>query len=131
MQLVGIGFASSNWNTLVKQLQKQVSHQLNEKLFVDSVSVAEPEISSKELEYASAELKKLKADWVLFSPGAFENPQVCLKLLEELKIVSEKNIREVTMFPMNQNAQDLMMNAPSSASEEQLKELKLSIKKKS
>ena len=72
MQLVGIGFASSNWDTLVKQLQKQVSHQLNGKLFVDSVSVAEPEISSKELEYASAELNKLKADWVLFSPGAFE-----------------------------------------------------------
>ena len=98
MQLVGIGFASSNWNTLVKQLQKQVSHQLNEKLFVDSVSVAEPEISSKELEYASAELKKLKADWVLFSPGAFENPQVCLKLLEELKIVSEKNVSYVLVL---------------------------------
>ena len=46
-------------------------------------------------------------------------------------LANEKNIREVTMFPMNQNAQDLMMNAPSSASEEQLKELKLSIKKKS
>ena len=46
-------------------------------------------------------------------------------------LANEKNIREVTMFPMNQNAQDLMMNAPSSASEEQLKELKLLIKKKS
>ena len=28
-------------------------------------------------------------------------------------LANEKNIREVTMFPMNQNAQDLMMNAPS------------------
>ena len=45
-------------------------------------------------------------------------------------LANEKNIREVTMFPMNQNAQDLMMNAPSSISEEQLKELNLSIKKK-
>ncbi len=45
-------------------------------------------------------------------------------------IAGEKNIREVTMFPMNQNAQDLMMNAPSSVSEEQLKELNLTIKKK-
>ncbi|MBS57085.1 MAG: aspartate--tRNA ligase, partial [Rickettsiales bacterium] len=27
-------------------------------------------------------------------------------------LCNEKNIREVTMFPMNQNAQDLMMNAP-------------------
>ena len=44
-------------------------------------------------------------------------------------IAGEKNIREVTMFPMNQNAQDLLMNAPSEVSEEQLKELNLSIKK--
>jgi aspartyl-tRNA synthetase len=45
-------------------------------------------------------------------------------------LAGEKNIREVTMFPMNQNAQDLMMNAPSKVSEEQLKELNLSLKKK-
>ena len=44
-------------------------------------------------------------------------------------LAEEKNIREVTMFPMNQNAQDLMMNAPSEISEEQIKELNLSIKK--
>ena len=35
------------------------------------------------------------------------------------------------MFPMNQNAQDLMMNAPSAVSDEQLKELNLLTKKKS
>ena len=43
-------------------------------------------------------------------------------------LANEKNIREVTMFPMNQNAQDLMMNAPSSIDEEQLKELNLALK---
>ena len=43
-------------------------------------------------------------------------------------LANEKNIREVTMFPMNQNAQDLMMNAPSDVNEEQLKELNLSLK---
>ena len=43
-------------------------------------------------------------------------------------LANEKNIREVTMFPMNQNAQDLMMNAPSEVSEKQLKELNLSLK---
>tara|TARA_Y100001970_G_scaffold263156_1_gene348264 strand:+ start:13370 stop:15154 length:1785 start_codon:yes stop_codon:yes gene_type:complete len=43
-------------------------------------------------------------------------------------LANEKNIREVTMFPMNQNAQDLMMNAPSNVSAEQLKELNLSLK---
>ncbi|MDC1485574.1 aspartate--tRNA ligase [Pelagibacteraceae bacterium] len=45
-------------------------------------------------------------------------------------LADEKNIREVTMFPMNQNAQDLMMNAPSEISEDQLKELSLSLNKK-
>ena len=45
-------------------------------------------------------------------------------------LANEKNIREVTMFPMNQNAQDLMMNAPSDVSENQLKELNLSLKLK-
>ena len=41
------------------------------------------------------------------------------------------NIREVTMFPMNQNAQDLMMKAPSRVDDNQLKELgiKINIKK--
>ncbi len=45
-------------------------------------------------------------------------------------LANEKNIREITMFPMNQNAQDLMMNAPSEISGDQLKELNLSLKKK-
>ncbi len=45
-------------------------------------------------------------------------------------LANEKNIREVTMFPMNQNAQDLMMNAPSEVGAEQLKELNLSLNKK-
>ena len=45
-------------------------------------------------------------------------------------LANEKNIREVTMFPMNQNAQDLMMNAPSEVNEKQLKELNISLKNK-
>tara|TARA_B100001057_G_scaffold399396_1_gene410272 strand:+ start:995 stop:2779 length:1785 start_codon:yes stop_codon:yes gene_type:complete len=45
-------------------------------------------------------------------------------------LANEKNIREVTMFPMNQNAQDLMMNAPSDINENQLKELNLALKLK-
>ena len=45
-------------------------------------------------------------------------------------LANEKNIREVTMFPMNQNAQDLMMNAPSEVNENQLKELNISLKTK-
>ncbi len=45
-------------------------------------------------------------------------------------LANEKNIREVTMFPMNQNAQDLMMNAPSDIKEKQLKELNIKILEK-
>ncbi len=48
-------------------------------------------------------------------------------------IADEPNIREVIAFPLNQQAQDLMMNAPSSVSDKQLKELhiKLALPKKS
>jgi aspartyl-tRNA synthetase len=42
-------------------------------------------------------------------------------------LAGKENIREVTLFPMNQNAQDLMMKAPSEVNDFQLKEL--SIKK--
>jgi aspartyl-tRNA synthetase len=38
-------------------------------------------------------------------------------------LAGKENIREITLFPMNQNAQDLMMQAPSEVSEKQLKEL--------
>ena len=38
-------------------------------------------------------------------------------------IANEPNIREVILFPMNQRAEDLMMNAPSEVGTEQLKEL--------
>ena len=46
-------------------------------------------------------------------------------------LADKQNIREVTLFPMNQNAQDLMMQAPSEVDDNQLKELgiKKSIKK--
>tara|TARA_B110000438_G_C15797514_1_gene643543 strand:+ start:143 stop:1936 length:1794 start_codon:yes stop_codon:yes gene_type:complete len=45
-------------------------------------------------------------------------------------LADEVNIREVTMFPMNQNAQDLLMGAPSEISENQLKELNIKIVEK-
>lgn len=38
-------------------------------------------------------------------------------------LCGEENLREVTMFPMNQQAEDLMMEAPSSVSAQQLREL--------
>ena len=46
-------------------------------------------------------------------------------------LANKQNIREITLFPMNQNAQDLMMNAPSEVDKKQLQELgiKFDIKK--
>jgi aspartyl-tRNA synthetase len=38
------------------------------------------------------------------------------------------NIREVIAFPMNQKAQDLMMNAPNRVTEQQLRELHIKIR---
>ena len=40
-------------------------------------------------------------------------------------LANEKNIREVTLFPLNQNAEDLLMGAPSEVDEKQLKELNI------
>ncbi len=42
-------------------------------------------------------------------------------------IADEPNIREVIMFPMNQNAEDLMMNAPNTVRPQQLKELHIAV----
>ena len=40
-------------------------------------------------------------------------------------LAGEENLREVTLFPMNQRAEDLMMGAPSSVSAAQLRELNI------
>jgi aspartyl-tRNA synthetase len=42
-------------------------------------------------------------------------------------LLGAKNLREITLFPMNQQAQDLLMNAPSPASPKQLMELSLRV----
>lgn len=44
-------------------------------------------------------------------------------------IADEKNIREVIAFPMNQQAQDLLMNAPATVDEKQLRELNIQHRK--
>ena len=42
-------------------------------------------------------------------------------------LADQDNIREVVMFPMNQRAEDQMMNAPSEPLNEQLRELHLRV----
>jgi len=63
-----------------------------------------------------------------FSFGAPPHGGIAPGIDRIVMLLAEKeNIREVTLFPMNQNAQDLMMQAPSAVEDKQLKEL--SIKK--
>jgi len=45
-------------------------------------------------------------------------------------LADEPNIREVILFPMNQQAQDLLMNAPAPVSAEQLRELHIRLVEK-
>ncbi|MEQ1780397.1 MAG: aspartate--tRNA ligase [Hyphomonadaceae bacterium] len=45
-------------------------------------------------------------------------------------VCGAQNLREITLFPMNQQAQDLLMNAPSEASLKQLRELGIRIHEK-
>ena len=61
-----------------------------------------------------------------FSYGAPPHGGIAPGIDRIVMLLAEKeNIREVTMFPMNQNAQDLMMQAPSDVDEGQLKDLGL------
>jgi aspartyl-tRNA synthetase len=44
-------------------------------------------------------------------------------------LADEPNIRETIAFPLNQNAQDLLMGAPTEIDEDRLKELHLSLRR--
>jgi len=45
-------------------------------------------------------------------------------------LADKANIREITLFPMNQNAEDLLMEAPSTATDQQLKDLGIKVVEK-
>jgi aspartyl-tRNA synthetase len=44
-------------------------------------------------------------------------------------LVGVKNLREITLFPMNQQAEDLLMGAPAEATSKQLRELSIRVAK--
>ena len=43
-------------------------------------------------------------------------------------LTGEENIREVIVFPMNNNAQDLLTNAPCEVTEQQLREVHIKLR---
>ena len=69
------------------------------------------------------------------SPGEFYQLDVEMSFVTqedvfaaiEPVLAGEPNIREVVLFPMNQRAEDLMMNAPSEVTAKQLRELHIRI----
>ena len=44
-------------------------------------------------------------------------------------LLDEENIREIIAFPMNSNAQDVMLSAPNYVSEQQLREVHIKLRK--
>jgi aspartyl-tRNA synthetase len=45
-------------------------------------------------------------------------------------MLDEPNLRQVVIFPTNQRGQDLMMGAPTTVTEKQLREVHIQVRKK-
>ena len=63
----------------------------------------------------------------VFDPG--DQGERIMNTLEEdgMELAGESSIREIIPFPMNKNAQDIMMGAPSTVEQKQLDELHIAI----
>ena len=79
--------------------------------------------------YSKEELQeKFKALYTAFEYGAMPHAGAAPGLDRLVMLLSgETSIREVIAFPKNKKARDLMVNAPSKISEEQLKELHIMV----
>ena len=95
MQLVGIGFSSHDWNTVIKQLQIHISRQLNTKLYEVENSASETKNWLKDTENLSADILNHNPDWLLFTPREFESAENCLDLLDNVQNKSIKRVRLV------------------------------------
>ena len=91
-----------------------------------------PEIMFKAFEiagYGEDEVKKRFGGMVkAFTYGAPPHGGCAMGIDRVVMLLAdEQNIREVIMFPMNQRAEDLMMEAPGDPTNEQLRELSLRV----
>ena len=98
MQLVGIGFSSHDWNTLIKQLHIHISRQLNTKLYEVANSASETKNWLKDTENLSADILNHNPDWLLFSPRKFESAENCLDLLDNVQRKSAKRVNLVMVI---------------------------------
>ena len=92
-----------------------------------------PDIMRKAFEiagYGEEELKaKFGALYTAFSYGAPPHAGMAPGVDRmEMLIAEEETIRDVIAFPLNSNAQDLMMGAPSEVTEQQLREVHVKIR---
>ena len=98
MQLVGIGFSSHDWNTLIKQLHIHISRQLNTKLYEVANSASETKNWLKDTEILSADILNHNPDWLLFSPSKFELAENILDLLDSIQHKSTKRVNLVMVI---------------------------------
>ena len=94
-----------------------------------------PDIMEKAFEiagYTKQDVEeKFSALWNAFHYGAPPHAGMAPGLDRIVMLLTEQeNIREVTAFPMNSNAQDLLLNAPGTVSEMQLRETNIRIREK-
>ena len=82
--------------------------------------------------YAKEELEnKFGALWKAFHYGAPPHGGLAPGVDRIVMLLAdEPNIREVILFPLNQQAQDLLMNAPNTAAEKHLRELNIQLSPK-
>ncbi|MDI3402879.1 aspartate--tRNA ligase [Streptomyces cavernicola] len=94
----------------------------------------EPEIMLKAFEIAGYDRETVEAEFAgmlrAFRFGAPPHGGIAPGVDRIVMLLAdEPNIRETIAFPLNQNAQDLMMGAPTTLDEARLKELNISLRK--
>jgi aspartyl-tRNA synthetase len=94
-----------------------------------------PEVMVKAFEiagYAEADIeKKFPALYNAFHYGAPPHAGMAPGIDRIVMLLAdEENIREVVAFPMNSNAQDLLMGAPCDVTEQQLREVHIRLRQK-
>ncbi|MBI2588297.1 aspartate--tRNA ligase, partial [Candidatus Berkelbacteria bacterium] len=99
-----------------------------------SLRITNPDVQKKIFELVGLSKKEIEEKFghilKAFSFGAPPHGGIALGLDRLLAILAgEENIREVMAFPKTGDGRDLMMKAPSEVDKEQLKDLKLVVKK--